>query len=169
MIYRAITFHFYSFETWISTASAAALMGGCVPLSGCPAVNMRPRMPGCNTSHRGSQQHNHGGTTPAIDDHNSTTREAHHHPSRITTAQPWRHNTSHRGSQQQGHEAIIYINRYIIVFIYLLNSIKILIYWLFYFGILVFMCIFAANLITKQKYKDYGKRFGYLLRDARRR
>ena len=52
---------------------------------------------------------------------------------------------------------------------YLLNSIKILIYWLFYFGILVFMCIFAANLITKQKYKDYGKRFGYLLRDARRR
>nr|DAE12131.1 MAG TPA: hypothetical protein [Siphoviridae sp. ctMOb8] len=25
MIYRAITFHFYSFETWISTASAAAL------------------------------------------------------------------------------------------------------------------------------------------------
>ena len=121
------------------------------------------------TIHRGSQQHNHGGTTPAIEDHNSTTREAHHHPSRITTAQPWRHNTIHRGSQQQGHEAIIYINRYIIVFIYLLNSIKILIYWLFYFGILVFMCIFAANLIIKQKYKDYGKRFGYLLRDARRR
>ena len=123
-------------------------------LKGCPAAI-------CG---RGCQD-----ATPAIEDHTSTTREAHHHPSRITTAQPWRHNTSHRGSQQQGHEAIIYINRYIIVFIYLLNSIKILIYWLFYFGILVFMCIFAANLITKQKYKDYGKRFGYLLRDARRR
>ena len=38
---------------------------------------------------------------------------------------------------------------------YLLNSINILIYWVFYFGILVLMCIFAANLITKQKIQDY--------------
>ena len=31
------------------------------------------------------------------------------------------------------------------------------------------MCIFAANLITKQKYKDYGKEYIYLQRDVRRR
>ena len=77
--------------------------------------------------------------------------------------------THEAGSTTASHEATVYINRYIIVFIYLLNSIKILIYWLFYFGILVFICIFAANLITKQKYKDYGKRIIYLQRASRRR